>query len=113
MTHPAVEFTLTPPEARAVGHLLTHSALGCCVGVPGRFVLHDRVLTVADVDEWSWSGGERVLIDVLLHLLGEGRWPDVTVLDERNQLIVREAVRLLVTGREQQFARLAQAVKEA
>lgn len=113
MTHPAVEYQLTPPESRAVAHLLTASALGMCVGVPERITLQDRTLTLTDLDTWAFSAGERILIDVLLHLVGDARWPEVTLLDERNQLVVSEAVRLLVTGREMQYARLSKAVREA
>ncbi len=87
---------LTPQEHAAVRHLLQRSALASCVGVEGRIDLSDDGdLTVQRLSDWGWSSGERVLIEVLLHILGEARWPDIGKVDDHNRQVVREAMRLL------------------
>jgi hypothetical protein len=86
---------LSHQEKAAVGHLLRYSALSSCVGVPGRIVLDGHDLTIRDLSSWSWSGGERVLLEVLLHILGEARWPDIGKCDDHERQVIREALRFL------------------
>jgi hypothetical protein len=89
---------LSPPEHRAVKHLLERSALGSCAGTQGRIHLSpDGDLTLQRLDDWPFSSGEEVLVDVLRFLIGTAtRWPDLAKVDEHQQLIVRESMRLLV-----------------
>ncbi len=87
---------LTPAEHAAVRHLLVRSALADCPGTLGRITLtDDGDLTIQRVDDWRWSHGELELLEVLDHILGRGRWPTFRHLDETNQLVAREAMRML------------------
>lgn len=93
---------LSPREAAATRYLLMWSALRHCDGVAGRIVLSTDVdgrttLQLHDLSSWGWSSGERVLVDVLLHIAGFGPDPqaDLWRLDETNHLVVSEAMALL------------------
>ncbi len=98
---------LTPPEHAAIRHILARSALADTPGRIGRLILtDDGDLTVQRLDTWRWSGGEVVLLDVL-----KGRWPDISRLDEPNQQVVREAIRMLAEGEASAQARLLRAVE--
>lgn len=92
---------LNPPEHRAVRHLLQRSALNECPGTLGRVILTDEGdLTIQRLDTWGFSSGEEILIDVVRFLVGEAvRWPPIEKVDEFNQQIVRESLRLLAGGR--------------
>lgn len=90
---------LSATEHAAVRHLLDRSALASCAGIPDRVRLtDDGDLTVQGLADWRFSSGEWVLLEVLAHLLGEGRWPDIDRLDDRNRQVVRESMRLLAGG---------------
>ncbi len=103
---------LTPPEHAAVRHILARSALADTPGRIGRLILtDDGDLTMQRLDSWRWCSGEVLLLDVLKFVLGEGRWPDVSRLDEPNQQVVREAIRYLAEGEASAQARLLRAVE--
>ncbi len=108
---------LTRHETVAVRHLLTHSALADCEGRHGRLVLHtnldgESALTVGDLHTWSWSSGEVVLLEVLMHLVGAGSMPsDPARLDDRNRRVATEALMLAIPQAERAgAARLLAAV---
>ncbi len=103
---------LTPPEHAAVRHILARSALADTPGRIGRLILTDAGdLTMQRLDTWRWSSGEVVLLDVLKFILGEGRWPDISRLDEPNQQVVRKAIGMLAEGQARADARLLRAVE--
>jgi hypothetical protein len=112
MTHDGT-YELTQPEAAAVRVLLTESALSTCAGLNGRVDLDHRTLHLS-TEDWSWSSGERVLLDVVCFLAGlRVHWPDIRVVDEHEQAVVRSAVRALVRGERRQGDNLLRAVREA
>ncbi len=92
---------LTPAEYAAVRHLLVRSALADCPGTLGRITLtDDGDLTIQRVDDWGFSSGEEILIDVVRFLVGEPvRFPELGKVDDFNAQIVRESLRLLAGGR--------------
>lgn len=103
---------LSGPEFDAVSILLNASALSFCVGVDDRIDLTGRTLIVESLDTWRWSSGEELLLQVLLHLLGEESMPcDLSHLDEPNQIVVGQALALLHGGRAQQHEQLLAAVE--
>jgi hypothetical protein len=105
---------LTPPEADAVAVVLSESALSVCAGIEGRAFLDGDVLHMRDLDSWSWSSGELVLLAVVRYLAGlPGDWPDIRVVDEHEQAVVRSAVRALVRGERRQGDNLLRAIREA
>jgi hypothetical protein len=97
---------LSLPEARAVAHVLRRSALAVCAGSNGRVFLDGDTLHLRDLHSFSFSGGELVLIDVVKHLAGLGRWPDLAGVDPDNRAVCLQAARLLIDGREAQWLRL-------
>ncbi len=104
---------LTPPEFAAIQHLLARSALADCQGTLGRVSLSDEGdLVIRDLAGWRWSSGETVLLDVLRFVVGDDvRWPDLNKLDDHNQQVVREAIRMLAEGEARRDARFVRAVE--